>query len=53
MVHMVVMKYFTSLPLLTHIELLWVVVGVLRIEESESESEVLSTDSTALLTCDS
>jgi hypothetical protein len=54
MIHVVAMKRLTVLPLLMHIELLWRSrsfknrgVGVLKIEESQSE--LLCTDSTALL----
>jgi hypothetical protein len=47
MIHVVVMKCLTGLPLIIHMRFYeGVGVGVLKIEESESE--VLCTDSTAL-----
>jgi hypothetical protein len=55
MIHVVVMKCLIGLPLLIHIEL-YERVGVLKIESEskvlkmeESESELLFTDSTALV----
>jgi hypothetical protein len=41
MIHVVVMKRLIGLPLLIHIELLWSRSRILKIDESELESEVL------------
>jgi hypothetical protein len=53
MIHVVAIQCLLVLPLLIRIEIfegvgVAVVVGVLKFEESESESERLCTDSTAL-----